>query len=164
VPYQSFRARDGFFCLAVGNDSQWRKLCTLLGRSALADDPRFATNPARVQHREALIPLLQEVFASADITHWLREIAAAGIPCGPVQSIDQVFADPQVLQREMVWTVPHPTANAVRLVGSPLKLSDTPVMLRSYPPLLGEHTDEVLADLLSYPPETLARLRKDGAI
>jgi formyl-CoA transferase len=164
VPYQSFRARDGFFCLAVGNDGQWRKLCTMLKRSDLADDPRFATNPARVQQREALIPLLQEVFATADIAHWLREIAAAGIPCGPVQSIDQVFADPQVLQREMVWTVPHPTANAVRLVGSPLKLSETPVMLRSHPPLLGEHTNEVLTDLLGYSSEALARLRKDGAI
>lgn len=164
VPYQSFRARDGFFCLAVGNDGQWRKLCTLLGRSDLADDQRFVTNPARVQHREALIPLLQEVFATADIAHWLREIAAAGIPCGPVQAIDQVFADPQVLHREMVWTVSHPTAGEVRLVGSPLKLSETPVMLRSHPPLLGEHTSEVLTDLLGYSSEALARLRKDGVI
>jgi formyl-CoA transferase len=164
VPYQSFRARDGFFCLAVGNDGQWRKLCAMLERSDLAEEPRFATNPARVQNRELLIPLLQEIFATAGIAHWLREIAAAGIPCGPVQSIDQVFADPQVLQREMVWTVPHPTAGEVRLVGSPLKLSETPVMLRSHPPLLGEHTDEVLIDLLGYPAETLVRLRKDGAI
>jgi formyl-CoA transferase len=164
VPYQSFRARDGFFCLAVGNDGQWRKLCALLGRADLADDPRFATNPARVQQRETLIPLLQDVFATADIAHWLREIAAGGIPCGPVQSIDQVFADPQVVQREMVWTLPHPTAGEVRLVGSPLKLSETPVTLRAHPPVLGEHTDEVLANLLGYLPETLARLRKDGVV
>jgi formyl-CoA transferase len=164
VPYQSFRARDGFFCLAVGNDGQWRKLCTMLGCSDLAEDPRFATNPARVQNREVLIPLLQEIFATADIAHWLHEIAAAGIPCGPVQSIDQVFADPQVLQREMVWTVPHPTAGEVRLVGSPLKLSETPVMLRSHPPLLGEHTDEVLADLLGYTTADIARLRTEGVI
>lgn len=164
VPYQSFHARDGFFCLAVGNDSQWRKLCALLGRADLADNPRFATNPARVQHREALIPLLQEIFATADIAHWLREIAAAGIPCGPVQSIDQVFADPQVLQRKMLWTVPHPIAGEVRLVGSPLKLSETPVSLPSHPPLLGEHTDRVLTDLLDYSSETLEHLRRAGAI
>jgi glutaryl-CoA transferase len=164
VPYQSFRARDGFFCLAVGNDGQWRKLCAMLRRSDLAEDVRFATNPARVQNRELLIPLLQEVFATADIAHWLRELAAAGIPCGPVQSIDQVFADPQVLQREMVWTVPHPTANAVRLVGSPLKLSETPVALRSHPPLLSEHTDEVLADLLGYTTADIVRLRTEGVI
>ncbi|MGE0679682.1 MAG: CaiB/BaiF CoA transferase family protein [Candidatus Binatia bacterium] len=164
VPYQSFRARDGFFCLAVGNDSQWRRLCAMLGRSELAEDARFATNPARVQNRELLIPLLQEVFATADIAQWLREIAAAGIPCGPVQSIDQVFADPQVLQREMMWTVPHPTANAVRLVGSPLKLSDTPVALRSHPPLLGEHTDDVLTGLLGYTTTDIVRLRTEGVV
>jgi formyl-CoA transferase len=164
VPYQSFHACDGFFCLAVGNDSQWRKLCTMLKRLELADDPRFATNPARVQNRELLISLLQEIFAREDTAYWLREIAAAGIPCGPVQSVDQVMADPQVLAREMVVAVPHPTANMVRLVGSPLKLSDTPVTLRSHPPLLGEHTSEVLTDLLGYTPVTLARLRTEGVI
>jgi formyl-CoA transferase len=164
VPYQSFRARDGFFCLAVGNDGQWRKLCTMLGRVDLADDSRFAANPARVQNREALIPILQEIFAAEDIAHWLHEIAAAGIPCGPVQSIDQVLTDPQVLAREMVWTASHPTVDGVRLVGSPLKFSETPVMLRSHPPLLGEHTDEVLTELLEYTPETIARLREEGAI
>jgi len=164
VPYQSFHARDGFFCLAVGNDGQWRKLCAMFGRLDLADDPRFATNPARVQHREALIPLLQEVFAKENIGYWLREITAAGIPCGPVQAIDQVFIDPQVLAREMVWTTPHPTADEVHLVGSPLKLSETPTALRSHPPLLGEHTDKVLTDLLRYTPETIARLREENAI
>ena len=164
VPYQSFPAREGFFCLAVGNDGQWQKLCRLLGRPELAVDPRFATNPARVQHRDVLIPMLQEVFVTQDSAFWLREIAAAGIPCGPVQTIDHVFADPQVLARDMVWTVPHPAVGEVRLTGSPLKLSETPVAYRTHPPLLGEHTDEVLTSLLGYAPEEVARLRAEGAV
>ncbi len=164
VPYQSFRARDGFFCLAVGNDGQWQKLCRRLGHQELAEDRRFATNPARVQQREALISILQDIFSTQDIAFWLREIAAAGIPCGPVQAIDQVFADPQVLARDMVWTVPHPTAGEVRLTGSPLKLSETPVAYRAHPPLLGEHTDEVLTSLLAYSMEEVAQLRAEGIV
>jgi formyl-CoA transferase len=164
VPYQSFRAQDGFFCLAVGNDGQWQKLCRLLGRSELAGDPRFATNPARVQNRGTLIPILQEIFSTHDIAFWLREVAAAGIPCGPVQAIDQVFADPQVLARDMLWTVPHPTAGEIRLTGSPLKLAETPVAYRTHPPLLGEHTGEVLTSLLGYTPEEVARLQAEGAV
>jgi formyl-CoA transferase len=164
VPYQSFRASDGFFCLAVGNDGQWRKLCDVLQRPDLADDARFATNPARVQHRETLVTLLQDIFATQEIAFWLRTIADAGIPCGPVQAIDQVFADPQVLARDMVWTGAHPTASQVRMVGSPVKLSETPVTLRAHPPLLGEHTDDVLTKLLGYSPEETNQLRTEGAI
>lgn len=164
VPYQTFRARDGFFCLAVGNDAQWRKLCEVLQRADLAEDERFRTNPARVQHREQLIPLLQEVFVTEEIACWLREIALAGIPCGPVQTLDQIFTDPQVLAREMVWTVAHPTAGEVHLVGSPLKLSETPIVSRRHPPLLGEHTDEVLTAVLGYSAEQVARLREQGVV
>ncbi len=164
VPYQSFRARDGFFCLAVGNDGQWQKLCRMLGHQELATDLRFATNPARVQHRNELVAVLQEIFLTQDIAFWLCELAAAGIPCGPVQAIDQVFADPQVLARDMVWTVPHPTAGEVRLTGSPLKLSETPVAYYTHPPLLGEHTDEVLTSLLDYSAEEVAQLRAEGII
>ena len=164
VPYQSFRARDGFFCLAVGNDGQWQRLCRLLGRPELATDARFATNPARVQHRDELIPVLQAIFATQEIAYWLREVTAVGIPCGPVQAIDQVFADPQVLARDMVWTVPHPTAGEVRLTGSPLKLSETPVACQTHPPLLGEHTEEVLTSLLHYSEEEVTQLRAEGVV
>lgn len=164
VPYQAFRARDGFFCVAVGNDGQWQKLCRVLGLSELATDPRFATNPARVQHRDVLIPMLQKVFEPRGIAVWLHEITAAGIPCGPVQTIDQVFADPQVLARDMVWTVPHPTAGEVRLVGSPLKLSEVPTDQREPPPLLGEHTGEVLTSLLGYSREEVERFRAEGVV
>lgn len=164
VPYQSFRARDGFFCLAVGNDGQWQKLCALLNQPALAQDPRFATNPARVQHREELIARLQEIFQAQELDFWLEEIAAAGIPCGPVQTVDQVFSDPQVLARGMVWMMPHPTAGEISLVGSPLKLSETPVAARLHPPLLGEHTEEVLTSLLGYSAEEIVRLQKESVV
>jgi formyl-CoA transferase len=164
VPYQSFRARDGFFCLAVGNDGQWQRLCRLLGRPELATDSRFATNPVRVQHRDELIAVLQAIFSTQEIAYWLREITAAGIPCGPVQAIDHVFADPQVLARDMVWTVPHPTAGEVRLTGSPLKLSETPVACQTHPPLLGEHTDEVLTSLLRYSGAEVTQLRAEGVV
>jgi formyl-CoA transferase len=164
VPYQSFRARDGFFCLAVGNDGQWQKLCALLDQPELARDPRFATNPARVQHREALIPYLQSIFQSQEVDFWLEEITAAGIPCGPVQTIDQVFSDPQVLARDMVWMMPHPTAGEVSLVGSPLKLSETPVAGRLHPPLLGEHTEEILTLILGCSAEEIERLRKESVV
>jgi formyl-CoA transferase len=164
VPYQSFRARDGFFCLAVGNDGQWQKLCALVHQPELAQDPRFATNPTRVQHREVLISLLQVIFQAQEIDFWLEEIAAAGIPCGPVQTIDQVFSDPQVLVRDMVWMMPHPTAGEVSLVGSPLKLSETPVVARLHPPLLGEHTEEVLTGVLGYTADHITQLRTEKAI
>jgi len=164
VPYQSFRARDGFFCLAVGNDGQWQKLCQVLGHEEWVADPRFATNPARVQHREIVVALLQDAFAHKEIAVWLREIAAGGIPCGPVQTLDQVFADQQVVARDMIWTVAHPTAGEVRLVGSPLKLSETPIACRSHPPLLGEHTEEVLTSLLGYSNEEVRVFQREKVI
>ena len=160
VPYQIFRAKDGLFTLGVGNDSQWQRLCQeVLNRPDLARDPRFATNPQRMKHREVLIPLLQEVFVEGGVEDWLQRMTTAGIPCGPVQAIDQVFADPQVLAREMVWELPHPTAGQVRLVGTPLKLSTTPAALPTHPPLLGEHTAEILSTLLGYSQEEVQRLR-----
>ena len=164
VPYQSFKASDGFFCLAVGNDGQWQKLCQVLDRTEWASDPRFVTNPARVEHREIVVSLLQEVFSHKEIAFWLREISAGGIPCGPVQTLDEVFADPQIQARGMVWTVPHPTAGEVRLVGSPLKLSDTTVSCRVHPPILGEHTDKVLTSLLGYSSVEVHALRVEKAI
>jgi formyl-CoA transferase len=164
VPYQSFRAKDGFFTLGIGNDSQWQRLCQVLGQPGLAHDPRFATNPQRIKHREVLIPLLQEALVAGGVENWLQKMTAAGIPCGPVQTIDQVLADPQVLAREMVQEVSHPTAGQVRLVGTPLKLSATPAALQAYPPLLGEHTTEVLGALLGYSQKEIESLHQQGVI
>ena len=163
VPYQSFAARDGAFCLAVGNDSQWQKLCQVLGHAEWATDPRFATNPARVQHREVLVPLLQEVFSTQDVVFWLHKIAGVEVPCGPVQALDQVFADEQVVARDMIWAVSHPTAGEIRRRLA-VKLSETPAACRSYPPLLGEHTEEVLTSLLGYSRNEVRRLRAEKAI
>lgn len=164
VPYQSFQAQDGYFCLAVGNDGQWQKLCQLIARPELVADERFSTNPARVQNRAILIPLLQDVFGTDTVQGWLRKIRAVGIACGPIQSIDEVFADEQVLARDMRVAMPHPTAGEVQLAGSPLKLSSTPVELRLPPPVLGEHTDEVLTDLLGYSAQEVGRLREEGVV
>ena len=163
VPYQSFRSQDGFFCLAVGNDGQWRKLCQLL-ETDWADDERFASNPDRVKNRAVIIPLLQEVFSAHETVFWLQALRGAGIPCGPLQTIDEVFDDPQVRARDMVWTAPHPTGGEVRLVGSPLNLSETPVAYRLPPPLLGEHTEEILTSVLGYSLEDVQQLRTDGVV
>jgi crotonobetainyl-CoA:carnitine CoA-transferase CaiB-like acyl-CoA transferase len=163
VPYQSFRSQDGFFCLAVGNDGQWRKLCQLLGTD-WADDERFATNPARVENRAVIVPLLQEFFSTHETVFWLQALRGVGIPCGPLRTIEQVFNDPQVVARDMVWTAPHPTAGEVRLAASPLNLSETPVTYRLPPPLLGEHTEEILTSVLGYSSEEVEQLRAEGAV
>ena len=164
VPYESFQAQDGYFCLAVGNDGQWQKLCQLIERPELASDERFATNPARVQHRDVIIPLLQDVFRSREVQFWLRQIRNAGVACGPIQTVDEVFADPQVRARNMQVSMPHPTAGEVDVTGSPLKLSNTPVEYRLPPPLLGEHTEQILTSLLGYSAQDVERLRSEDVV
>ncbi len=163
VPYQVFPVADGHLVVAVGNDRQFARLCGLLDLAVLADDSRYATNPARVRHRETLVPLLQDAFRTKERRAWLASLEAAGIPCGPVNDIADVFADPQVRARGMVGHVEHPHAGMVPLVASPLKLSATPVDLRHAPPLLGQHTDEVLREA-GYDDEEIAALRTRGAI
>jgi crotonobetainyl-CoA:carnitine CoA-transferase CaiB-like acyl-CoA transferase len=148
VPYQSFAAANGWFALAVGNDRQFARLCELLGRPDWSRDERFATNPARVAHREELIALLEPIFKQRRADEWLSALEAAGIPCGPINTLDKVFAEPQVAAREMLVRMEHPTSGELPLVGSPLKLSRTPVQYRLPPPRLGEHTDEILRELL----------------
>ncbi|HEY1015788.1 MAG TPA: CoA transferase [Herpetosiphonaceae bacterium] len=143
VPYQSFAASDGDFALGVGNDGQWRKLCAAIGRPDLAADERFATNPRRIAAREELIGLLAAHFATAPAAHWVALISAAGVPAGAVRTVPEVLRDPQVLAREMVVTVAHPTIGDLKLVGIPFKFSDTPASIRRPPPLLGEHSAEV---------------------
>lgn len=163
VPYQVFAVADGHIIVAVGNDRQFVRLCELLDLAALAGDPRYATNAARVRHRDALVPLLQDAFHARERQGWLALLEAAGIPCGPVNDIADVFADPQVKARDMVTCIEHPHAGAVPLVASPLKLSATPVDLRHAPPLLGQHTDEVLREA-GYDEVEIASLRALGAI
>lgn len=146
VPYQVFEVADGHMILAVGNDSQFAKYCEVAGRPELARDPRFARNADRVRHRAVLVPMLAEVMRTRTRADWLSALEAAKVPCGPINDLADVFADPQVQARGMTVEMPHPLADRVRLVASPMKFSATPVQYRRPPPLLGEHTDEVLAE------------------
>jgi crotonobetainyl-CoA:carnitine CoA-transferase CaiB-like acyl-CoA transferase len=146
VPYQVFEVADGHIILAVGNDGQFRKFCQVAGQPQIADDLRFARNADRVRHRDILVPMLAELMRQRTRATWLAALEAAQVPCGAIQALDEVFRDPQVQAREMVQHVPHALNNDLRLVASPLKLSATPVRLRHAPPLLGEHTEEVLLE------------------
>jgi crotonobetainyl-CoA:carnitine CoA-transferase CaiB-like acyl-CoA transferase len=146
VPYQVFEVADGHLILAVGNDTQYAKFCEIAGCPELAADPRFQKNADRVRHREVLVPLLAERMKQRGKRDWLQALEAAKVPCGPINSLDEVFADPQVRERDMTVTVPHPLSGELKLVGSPMKFSETPVQVRRPPPLLGEHTAEVLAE------------------
>ena len=147
VPYQSFQASDGWFAIAVGNDKQFLRLCEMLGKPEIAVDEKFATNSARVQNRAEIIPLLASIFNNASVSEWLAKLDEAEIPCGPIQGFEQVFSMPAVKERGMLVKMDHPTIGELPLVGSPLKMSDTPVQYRLHPPLMGEHTQEVLREL-----------------
>ncbi len=165
VPYEPFKTKDGtYIALAVGNDRQWKDFCRLAGLEHLADDPRFATNPQRVIHREELIPLVAEAMLQKTAEEWLQALDALKIPCGPINTLDKVFSDPQVLAREMVAEVPHPTAGSVKLVASPMKFSETSCEIQRHPPLLGEHTEEILREELGYSEEAVQELRENGVI
>jgi crotonobetainyl-CoA:carnitine CoA-transferase CaiB-like acyl-CoA transferase len=148
-PYQIFQTKDGW--IAVGGAAQhfWLKLCEILGAEGLAKDPRFVTNAARVEHNAELVPILQQRFATEPSAHWLARLEKEGIPAGPVMTYDQVFTDPQVLQRAMVQMVKHPAAGEMRTLGLPIKLSATPGAIRRPAPRLGEHTSEVLREIAS---------------
>jgi formyl-CoA transferase len=147
VPYQSFRASDGWFVMTVGHDRQYARMCDVIRRPELAQDERFATNPARVVHREELIALLRPVFTTRPVSEWLDELEGAGIPCGPINDLGQVFAMPHIKERQMLVEMRHPTIGVLPLVGSPLKMSGTPVEYQLPPPLKGEHTSDVLYSL-----------------
>jgi crotonobetainyl-CoA:carnitine CoA-transferase CaiB-like acyl-CoA transferase len=147
VPYQVFEAADGHLILAVGNDSQFVRFCEVAGRPELARDERFTRNAGRVRHRDALVPLLADLLRTRSKQQWLSALEAAKVPCGAINNLAEVFADPQVQARGMAVAVPHPLTDSLRLVASPMKLSATPPQLRRAPPLLGQHTDEILAEL-----------------
>ncbi len=166
VPYQALPASDGYFILAVGNDSQFRKFCELAAVAELADDPRFTTNALRVRNRTALIPMLREVTQTKPVKFWLDGLAPLAVPASPVNSIDQVFADPQVVHRGMRMEMPHPLAKdgTVPLIANPIRMSETPVDYRHAPPTMGQHTDEVLTELLDMDAGEIAALRDAGVI
>jgi len=164
VPYQTFRARDGYFALGVGNDSQWKQFCERAGLEEWLEDERFTTNARRVENRNILIPLLEDLICHHEIAYWLSILESAGVPCGPINSIEQVMDDPQVQAREMVIQVNHPTAGRIRMVGSPLKIPTNPVNVRLPPPMLGEHTEKILQELLDYDLKSIVELRIEKVI
>ena len=158
VPYQVFRSKDGYLAVGIGNDRQYRKFCEVAGAPELSSDERFSTNPARVRNRETLVPLLEGVFATRSTAEWIGRLWDEGIPAGPINTVDRALGDPNTLAREMVVEMPHPKAGSVRLIGSPMKFSGTPVEYRRAPPLLGEHTEEVLRDVLGMSGEEIREL------
>ncbi|MBX9763442.1 MAG: CoA transferase [Pseudomonadaceae bacterium] len=164
VPYQDFPSADGNFIIAVGNDGQFRKLCEVAGLSALADDPRFASNKARVAHRSELIPLLRQATVFKTTAEWVTLLETAGVPCGPINDLAQVFADPQVQARGLRLDLPNSLGSTTPQVASPLRLSETPVTYRNAPPLLGEHTEQVLSRYLNLSAEQIAALREAGVL
>jgi formyl-CoA transferase len=163
TPYETFRTADGEIAVAVGSERQWPRFCGAIGRPELAADPRFADNASRIAHRGELRAELDAVFAGAGSGEWLRRLEAAEVPCGPINDLAAVFAEPQVLARRMVETVEHPTIGPLRLTGVPFKFSATPASVRTPPPLLGQHADELLA-WLGYEAGDVARLRDEGIV
>jgi crotonobetainyl-CoA:carnitine CoA-transferase CaiB-like acyl-CoA transferase len=147
VPYQSFQASDAWFVIAVGNDKQFSRLCEMIGKSEFDRDARFVTNSDRVEHRDELIALLKPIFLAKTASEWLSTLERAGIPCGPIHTLEKVFAEPQVDARQMLIHMQHPEIGDLRLVGSPLKFSDTSVDYKLPPPRFGEHTEEILKEL-----------------
>ena len=164
VPYQDFPTADGDFILTVGNDNQFRRFAAVAGQPQWADDLRFATNAARVANRALLIPLIRQATVFKTTAQWVEVLEQAGVPCGPINDLAQVFADPQVLARELAISLPHALAGCVPQVASPLRLSETPVEYRRAPPLLGEHTEEVLARLLGLSTAQVAQLHATGVV
>jgi crotonobetainyl-CoA:carnitine CoA-transferase CaiB-like acyl-CoA transferase len=161
VPYETFRASDADFVLAVGNDDQWRRFCEVAG---LPHDERFATNRQRVTEYDALKPILDARLRERPRGYWIERLTAAGVPCGSVRNLHEVFSDPQVAARQMMVELDHPTVGPMRVLGTPLKLSDTPASIRRPPPRLGEHTDAVLTTDLGLRQRDVDTLRAKGVI
>jgi crotonobetainyl-CoA:carnitine CoA-transferase CaiB-like acyl-CoA transferase len=164
VPYQTFEAGDGKFLLvAGGNDRLFKILCEIIDMPQLVDDPNYGSNILRVENREVLVPIIQERLLTKSRDEWLAELRESGFPCGPVNGIDEVFNDPQLLHRDMLVTMDHPKIGEIKQIGAPLKFSETPCSLGLPPPMLGQHTDEVLK-LIGYTEEEVAALKKDSVV
>ena len=163
VPYQVFEASDGHLILAVGNDKQFAKFCEIAGHPEWAADPRFLRNADRVRHRTALVPLISEALRQQPRQHWLTQLEAAKVPCGPINNLDEVFTDPQVQARGMTIPMTHPLSDRLKVVANPIKLSATPVQYHRAPPLLGQHTEELLSEAGLSAMEIQA-LREQGVI
>jgi len=163
VPYQAFKAKDVYINIAVGNDQLWEKFCRAVGLEKVMDDPKFATNAKRVENREEIVKIISDLIATRNGEEWLKIITDAGVPCGPIYTVDKIFADPQVLHRQMLKELDHPKAGKVRVTGIPVKLSDTPGKVKTAPPVLGQHTQEILNEL-GYSDHDVEKLRQEKLV
>ena len=162
APYQAFATRDGYINIGAANQNNWERMCRAVGREDLLEDARFASNPERMVNIAALTPIMEETFRTHSTSHWVEALERAGVPCGPIYDIEQVYADPQVRSRDMAVPLEHPKAGAIRNIGVAVKLSDTPGAVRTPAPTLGQHTDEALGEF-GYGGEEIAALREGGA-
>ena len=164
VPWQAFQASDGYVVIATRQDNFWRKLAAVLGEPGLADDPRFATNPKRIENRALLVPMIEAILRTRTVSDWMAKLRAAEVPAAPVNNLDGAFAEPPVAERQMIVEYEHPDVGRVRLPGNPIKISGAGETISNPAPRLGEHTDEVLGGLLGLAPERIAELRGQGVV
>ena len=163
APYQAVRTGDGHITIGGANQANWERICRAIERTDLLEDQRFLNNQGRMSHRTDLVQILEATFETQTSAHWLQTLQDAGVPCGPINDMAQVYADPQVLARDMLVELEHPTLGTIKNVGSPLKFTETPTTLKRPPPLLGQHTDEVLADY-GYSANDISALRERKVI
>ena len=164
VPYQTFPTSDGWMIVAVGNDSQFKHFVKVGGEEHLADNPRFSENPLRVRHRAELVPLLEAMTRKKTKAQWISLLDEIGVPCGPINNMKEVFANEQVQARKLAISVPHDTAGTIKLVASPIRMSATPTEIRTAPPTLGQHTDEILREYLKLDSSAIEALHKQGVV
>jgi crotonobetainyl-CoA:carnitine CoA-transferase CaiB-like acyl-CoA transferase len=164
VPYQGFETKDKYVIVAVGNDQLWIKFCKVLGRPELAQDPRFKTNPLRVQNRKECIGILAPIMKTRNRNEWVELLNREAIPCAPINTMDEVFSNPQVLHRKMLAEIEHPTAGKIKLAGIPVKYSEAEASIRRPPPLLGQHTAEILSEVLGYDAARIEKLMAEGVL
>jgi crotonobetainyl-CoA:carnitine CoA-transferase CaiB-like acyl-CoA transferase len=164
VPYQTFQTSDGWIIVAVGNDGQFRKFVEIGGRPELAVDERFATNPERVRHRDTLVPILSEMVGTRSKHEWIAALEAAGVPCGPINDLGEVFDNEQVIARGLQTHLAHPSGGTVKVVRNPINMSATPPQALTHPPQLGEHTNDVLHSVLGYDEARITALRDSSVI
>jgi len=163
VPYQDFEAIDGFINIAAGNDNLWKKFCKATDLAQIADDPKFATNPKRVENRDEVVAIVSKKIKTKTMQEWLDILNEAGVPCGPIYTVDQIFKDPQVLAREMLVEIDHPKCGKIQVTGSPIKLSETPAEIKTHPPMLGEHNSSILQEF-GFSEEDITKLKEDKVI
>jgi crotonobetainyl-CoA:carnitine CoA-transferase CaiB-like acyl-CoA transferase len=164
VPYEVFKAADAYLTLGVANNGLWRQCCAALERPELATDSRFDTDAKRVEHRSTLVPLLNEIFGTRGVDEWLKRLEAVGVPAGRIKTVAEVCESEHLRARGMVVKLPHPTAESVTMLGVPVRLHATPGAADTAPPLLGQHTDEILKSLLNLKPAAITKLRQDGVV